>query len=66
MLKIGQNWDKIANYPPQRSTKIGTPGSATAKRAKVFSGRGLIGPDGPPFVTALSRLQLSDSSVTRS
>ena len=25
MLKIGQNWDKIANYPPQCSTKIGTP-----------------------------------------
>ena len=26
MLKIGQNWSKIANYPPQCSTKIGTPG----------------------------------------
>ena len=26
MLKIGQNWDKIANYPLQCSTKIGTPG----------------------------------------
>ena len=26
MLKIGQNWDKIANYPPQCSTKIGTTG----------------------------------------
>ena len=25
MLKIGQNWRKIANYPPQCSTKIGTP-----------------------------------------
>ena len=25
MLKIGQNWGKIANYPPQCSTKIGTP-----------------------------------------
>ena len=24
MLKMGQNWDKIANYPPQCSTKIGT------------------------------------------
>ena len=24
MLKIGQNWDKIANYLPQCSTKIGT------------------------------------------
>ena len=24
MLKIGQNWGKIANYPPQCSTKIGT------------------------------------------
>ena len=23
MLKIGQNWGKIANYPPQCSTKIG-------------------------------------------
>ena len=23
-LKIGQNWGKIANYPPQCSTKIGT------------------------------------------
>ena len=26
MLKIGQNWGKIANYPPQCSTKICTPG----------------------------------------
>ena len=26
MLKIGQNWAKIANYPPQCSTKICTPG----------------------------------------
>ena len=25
MLKIGQNWGNITNYPPQRSTKIGTP-----------------------------------------
>ena len=25
MLKIGQNWGKIANYPPQCSTKNGTP-----------------------------------------
>ena len=24
MLKIGQNWGKIANYPPQCLTKIGT------------------------------------------
>ena len=28
MLKIGQNWGKIANYPPQCSTKIGTTGSS--------------------------------------
>ena len=26
MLKIGQNWGKIANYSPQCSTKIGNPG----------------------------------------
>ena len=25
MLKIGQNWGKIASYPPQCSTKICTP-----------------------------------------
>ena len=25
MLKLGQNWGKIANYPPQCSTKICTP-----------------------------------------
>ena len=25
MLKIGQNWGKVANYPRQCSTKIGTP-----------------------------------------
>ena len=26
MLKIGQNWGNITNYPPpQRLTKIGTP-----------------------------------------
>ena len=24
MLKIGQNWGKITNYPPQSATKIGT------------------------------------------
>ena len=29
MLKIGKNWGKIAYYPPQCSTKIGTTGSAT-------------------------------------
>ena len=27
MLKIEHNWGKIANYPPQCSTKICTPGS---------------------------------------
>ena len=27
MLKMGQNWGKIANYPPRCSTKIGTPDS---------------------------------------
>ena len=27
MLKIGKNRGKIANYPPQYSTKIGTSGS---------------------------------------
>ena len=27
MLKIGQNWGKIADYPPQCSTKIGTTGT---------------------------------------
>ena len=25
MLKTGQNWGKIANYPPRCSTMIGTP-----------------------------------------
>ena len=25
MLRIGQNWGKVANYPPQCSTKICTP-----------------------------------------
>ena len=29
MLKIGQNWGKTANYPPQCSTKIGTTGRET-------------------------------------
>ena len=28
MLKIGQNWGKIANYLPQCSTKIGTPATS--------------------------------------
>ena len=28
MLKIGQSWGKIANYPPQCSTKICTPAIA--------------------------------------
>ena len=32
MLKIGQNWDKIANYPPQCSTKICTPDSKSRKQ----------------------------------
>ena len=31
MLTIGQNWGKIANYPPQCSTKIGTPVSIPAQ-----------------------------------
>ena len=35
MLKIGQNWGKIANYPPQRSTKIGTTDKIV--RSKAFS-----------------------------
>ena len=30
MLKKGQNWGKIANYTPQCSTKIGTPGTSTS------------------------------------
>ena len=30
-LKIGQNWGKIANYPPQCSTKICTPGRSSTK-----------------------------------
>ena len=33
MFKIGQNWGKIANYPPQRSTKICTPATYTVQLA---------------------------------
>ena len=29
MLKIGQNWGEVANYPPQCSTKICTSGLDT-------------------------------------
>ena len=32
MSKIGQNWGKIANYPPQCSTKICTTGSEDKKK----------------------------------
>ena len=39
MLKIGKNWGKIANYPPQCSTKICTP-------AYVIWG---LGPPNPNF-----------------
>ena len=34
MLKIGQNWDKIANYPPQCSAKIGTTDIQCAARRR--------------------------------
>ena len=30
-LKMGQNWRKIASYPPQCSTKIGTPAHPTSQ-----------------------------------
>ena len=30
MLKIGQNWGKIANHPPQCSTKICTTGISSS------------------------------------
>ena len=33
MLKIGQNWGKIANYHPQCSTKIGTTAWAVTFRS---------------------------------
>ena len=32
MVKIEQNWGKIANYPPQCSKKIGTPGSNSLQK----------------------------------
>ena len=38
-LKIGQNWDKTANYSPQYSAKIGTPEKqviSKKNRAKFF------------------------------
>ena len=52
MLKIGQNWGKIANYPPQRSTKIGTtdfwagdgPGCVVFKRPAFSSAPGPANP----------------------
>ena len=36
MLKIGQNWDKIANYPPQCSTKIATPGKRWLEICRII------------------------------
>ena len=42
MLKIGKNWGKIANYPPQCSTKIGTPGSAPNEQIAAISSYCLI------------------------
>ena len=35
MLKIGQNWGKIANYPSQCLTKIGTTGYTPLHRFTV-------------------------------
>ena len=40
MLKIGQKWGKIANYPPQCSTKIGTPGYQRWSRGHKARGQG--------------------------
>ena len=47
MMKIKQNWGKIANYPPQCSTKIGTTGSSIGEKLIIPSktstaGRGFI------------------------
>ena len=44
MLTIGQNWAKIANYPPQCSTKICTPGlhSTTISLIKILNNSGPI------------------------
>ena len=56
MLKIGQNWGKIANYPPKCSTKIGTtewnyviwsPKSSEDQKKKRFS---------PQFGTIFGRI----------
>ena len=40
MLKIGQNWGKIANYPPQCSTKICTPDGTTGGKSHPVFGYG--------------------------
>ena len=34
MLKTGKNWGKIANYPPQCSTEIGTPTKINEKETR--------------------------------
>ena len=39
MLKIGENWGKIANYPPHCSTKIGTTVLANQRKGILHGGR---------------------------
>ena len=38
MLETGQNWGKIANYPSQCLTKIGTPGLGVPKSRNSLNG----------------------------
>ena len=45
MLKIGQKWGKIENYPPQCSTKIGTPGGRQVEAWLEYQNISLLSPD---------------------
>ena len=63
MLKIGQNWGKIANYPPQCLTKIGTTGCHGGTNCR-YGNNGLI-KSRPSDLIPSSSLCHSFTTVTR-
>ena len=68
MLKIGQNWGKIANYPPpQCSTKIGTTDFNALFGTDTDTWKGVIGKHGVTGLNENGRylLQLCCSNVLR-
>ena len=59
MLKIGQNWGKIANYSPQCSTKIGTTAGKDAFCLLSFSLFTWIGSTNAAKLMSVPRLDIA-------